>query len=81
MSWPQLAAEHVGHRATLKDDRHLRCLDCSVTLVLPREHAGTPTPEPYRRPQVAAVPMPTGMKERVLAEVEARKAARQEQTS
>lgn len=25
---------HVGHRCWLKDDRHLRCVDCDVTLVL-----------------------------------------------
>jgi hypothetical protein len=28
-------AEHVNHRAFLKDERHLRCVDCQRTLVLP----------------------------------------------
>jgi hypothetical protein len=28
-------AEHVNHRAFLRDERHLRCVDCQRTLVLP----------------------------------------------
>ncbi len=27
--------DHVGHRTVLRDERHLRCVDCDRTLVLP----------------------------------------------
>jgi hypothetical protein len=34
---------HISHRAFLKDERHLRCVDCSQTVVLPAPIASTST--------------------------------------
>lgn len=80
-SWEALANKHLGHKAKLLDHKHLRCFDCAMTLVLPRETHGaqTPTPPPFTplgRPDL--VPMPAGLKERTLAEIAARKRARQD---
>jgi hypothetical protein len=34
---------HVGHRTTLLDDRRLRCLDCTQTVLLPIPAGSTST--------------------------------------
>lgn len=50
MTWPGVAAPHIRHRMELKGLYDLRCLDCSVTLLIHRE-SGLSTPQP---PAVAA---------------------------
>ena len=49
MTWDDIAAPHVDHKAKLTDTRHLRCFDCAVTLVLPREAITTASPPPFQR--------------------------------
>lgn len=81
-SWEALANKHLGHKAKLLDHKHLRCFECAMTLVLPRETHGalTPTPPPFERtPDPRLVPMPAGLKERTLAEIAARKRAKQDE--
>lgn len=82
MSWQQVATPHLGHRLTFKEGPWaLRCVDCAVTLLIHREpHASstTPTPPPWRPDRTDLVPMPEGLKERTLAEIAARKRAKQD---
>lgn len=85
MTWEAIAAQHIDtetarHRGVLLDVRSFRCLDCKLTLTLPREAAKvSPSgPPPYRRPDNPALrPMPAGLKEQTLAEIAARKRAKQ----
>ena len=61
MTWDDIAAPHVDHKAKLTDTRHLRCFDCAVTLVLPREPrvVSVTSPAPYKAPD----PTPTASAE------------------
>ena len=49
MTWPGTAAPHLRHRMELSGLYELRCLDCSVTLLIHRESGGsTPQPPQWR---------------------------------
>ena len=49
MSWPGDAAPHLRHRMELRGIYELRCVDCSVTLLIHREPGrSTPQPLPWR---------------------------------
>lgn len=37
MTWEQVAAPHLNHKAFLKSVFELRCVDCAMTLVIHRE--------------------------------------------
>jgi hypothetical protein len=74
MTWTVTAAAHIDHRTILRDPRTLECVTCGQKLILPRDPAGpTPSPEPFRRLDRPGVPMPSGWKDRVAAEIRARK--------
>lgn len=60
MTWDAVAAEHIDHRAVLRDPRTLECVDCHRKLLLPREPktVGTSGPPPYRRPDTSEAASP-----------------------
>lgn len=64
MTWRAVAAPHVGHRTVLKNAYALRCVDCDMTLVIPRDlSAGTSLPPPFQPPAADAIPMPPNFRE------------------
>lgn len=74
MTWDAIAAEHINHRAILRDARTLECVDCHRKLILPKDTGGsTPIPNAYQRPQVQGVPMPANFRERVWADLKHRR--------
>lgn len=77
MTWDTAASAHIGeqHRLTLRSLHEIRCHTCAMTLVVPKEPKALSRsgPPPYRRPDNPGRPMPTGLKERVAAEIAARK--------
>lgn len=82
MTWTETASAHLDnpkgerHRMVLLSPRELFCWDCTTKLILPRDPSGpTPSPAPFRRLDRPGVPMPAGFKERIAAEIRARKAA------
>lgn len=52
-TFSDILREHIGHRAVLRDERHLRCVDCNRTVVLPSASvavaATSTSPAPPRR--------------------------------
>jgi hypothetical protein len=77
VTWEAVAAEHLNHRCVLRDSRTLECVDCHRKLILPKDAKGsTPIPTPYRAPAVSGRPRPEGWKQRVVAELAARKRQR-----
>lgn len=83
MTWDEVAAPHVDHKAKLTDTRHLRCFDCAVTLVLPREpkQLGHSGPPPYRRPDLSAAASPEQIAYRKREALAALEHARQRRTT
>mgnify|MGYP000713442010 CR=1 FL=1 len=82
-SWEALANKHLGHKAKLLDHKHLRCFECAVTLVLPRDAAKvgvTGPPQYVHRPaeQPASPEMVALRKREALAAIEL---ARQKRTT
>lgn len=77
-SWDKIASEHVGHRGVLRDAHTLECVDCNRKLLIPKNTAVTTSiPAPYQRTDSPGVPMPTGFKDRVMAEIRARRDMKQ----
>lgn len=80
MTWAGIAAEHQGHRCILTDERTLTCHTCDGRkLILPRDPGSpvaTPTPRPYSRNDIPGRPMPEGWRQRLTAELAARKRER-----
>lgn len=80
MNWAKVAEPHVGpeHRLTLTDVQHLRCHSCAVTLVLPRDESSpTHIPPRWQMPE-DGTPMPGWFRDRVLADIAARRKTEEE---
>ena len=60
MAWPGVAAYHIRHRMELKGIYELRCLDCSVTLLIHRESSGSVQQPPQWRGNPSQAPTPEG---------------------
>jgi hypothetical protein len=74
VTWQQVAEPHLRCRLTFETVGKLKCHDHNLTLLLPlRAEQPRSGPPPYRRPNHPGRPMPTGLKERVAAEIAARK--------
>lgn len=83
MTWDDIAAPHVDHKAKLTDTRHLRCFDCAVTLVLPREPrvVTVTSPAPYKAPDRRDLPSPELIAYRKAQALAAVEHARQKRTT
>lgn len=80
MTLSDVLARHIDdpngtrHRLYLQTVRQLKCWDCKHTIELPiLAVQTTPAPPPFTAPPADARPMPTGFKDRVMAEIRARK--------